>query len=71
MTDRNRMQITYDKNGQQMPFAINLVFENDEDMDSFVIPEESALINIKYPGFLNWVKTNGKENSDWYLNPKE
>lgn len=69
--DANLYYITYDKNGQQMPFAINLVFENDEDMDSFVIPEESALINIKYPGFLNWVKTNGKENSDWYLNPKE
>ena len=67
--DANLYYISYDENGQQMPFAINLVFEKDEDMDSFVIPEEKAPINIKYPGFLNWVKTNGKEDADWYLHP--
>lgn len=67
--DANLYYITYDENGQQMPFAINLVFEKDEDMNSFVIPEEKAPINIKYPSFLNWVKTNGKEDADWYLHP--
>ena len=67
--DANLYYITYDVKGQQMPFAINLVFGNEENMDSFVIPEEAKHVNEKYPGFLNWVKTNGKEDADWYLHP--
>lgn len=67
----NLYYITYDETGQQMPFAIHIVFENDMDMDNFVIPLEGARIDTYYSGFLNWVKTNGKENSDWYLYPKK
>ena len=72
--DANLYYITYDENGQQMPFAINLVFEKDEDMENFIIPfcdsqRESKRIDTFYPSFLNWVKTNGKEDADWYLHP--
>lgn len=72
--DANLYYITYDENGQQMPFAINLVFEKDEDMENFIIPfcdsrRESRRIDTFYPSFLNWVKTNGKEDADWYLHP--
>lgn len=73
---KNLYYITYDEEGQQMPFAINLVFENDEAMDTFVVQfcdplRESKRIDTFYPAFLNWVKTNGKEEADWYLHPRK
>ena len=74
--NKNLYYITYDEDGQQMPFAINLVFESDEVMNTFIVPfcdplRESKRIDIFYPSFLNWVKTNGKEDSDWYLHPRK
>lgn len=67
----NLYYITYSVNGQQMPFAIDIAFENESDQDAFVIPVETKSIDTYYPGFLNWVKTKGKENADWYLHPIE
>ena len=61
--------ITYDNSNIQMPFAINLVFYNDEEMGKFVIPKEKETIHLYYPKFINWVQTGGKENNDWYLYP--
>ena len=67
----NLYYITYSVNGQQMPFAIDIAFENESDQDAFVIPVETKSIDTYYPGLLNWVKTKGKENADWYLHPIE
>ena len=63
----NLYYVTYDENGQQMPFAINIAYERKEDLNTFVIPRESKHIDTYYPKFLNWVKTKGKEDADWYL----
>lgn len=70
--------ITYEKisdkpeeRGQQLPFAVNIVFENQETMNGFKVTEEGQAISRHYPGFVNWVRTNGKENADWYLHYKE
>lgn len=31
---------------------------------------DEVIHNIPYyPKFLNWVKTKGKEDADWYLHP--
>lgn len=67
----NLYYVTYDENGQQMPFAINIVYENKEDLNNFVIPKEKRHIDTYYPKFLNWVKTKGKEDADWYLHPSD
>lgn len=67
----NLYYVTYDENGQQMPFAINIVYENKEDLNTFVIPKENKHIDTYYPKFLNWVKTKGKEDADWYLHPND
>lgn len=63
----NLYYVTYDENGNQMPFAINIAYERKEDLNTFVIPRESKHIDTYYPKFLNWVKTKGKEDADWYL----
>lgn len=63
--------ITYDESNQQMPFAIDLVFDSDKAMDGYVIPEETKRIDVFYPNFLKWIKSEGKDNQDWYLHPKK
>lgn len=50
---------------QQMPFAIHLSGDID-----FVIPKEGKRIDEYYPKFINWINTNGKQDSDWYKHPK-
>lgn len=61
--------ITYDENGDQMPFAMDLAFDDDATMNSYVIPKESEPINDYYPGFMRWVKSGGTQDKDWYLHP--
>lgn len=63
--------ITYDDNDNQMPFAIDLLFENQKQMDTYVIPAERKPINVHYPDFLKWIKSQGKEYKDWYLRPQD
>ena len=67
----NLYYVTYDENGQQMPFAINIVYENEEDLNNFEIPKEKRQIDTYNPKFLNCVKTKGKEDADWYLHPSD
>lgn len=69
--NRNLYYVTFDDQGIQMPFAIDIVFDSNESMSKFIVTEETKRIDTRYPGFLNWVKTNGKENKDWYLKPRE
>ena len=33
--------------------------------------KESIRIDEQFPTFLSWVRSNGKENTDWYLHPNE
>ena len=47
-----------------MPFAINL-----PTLD-FEVPTESVKINDTYPGFIDWVKSKGTTNKDWYKKKK-
>lgn len=49
---------------QQFPFAINIAFIKD-----FPVPKEGVGIDVTYPNFKGWVKSNGNENKDWYLRP--
>ena len=44
------------------PFALHL-----SGVDSFINLEEKARINVTYPNYDNWVKSNGTEYRDWYL----
>lgn len=44
-----------------MPFGINL-----PRLTNFNIPTESVKIYDTYPGFIDWVKTKGAKNPDWY-----
>lgn len=44
-----------------MPFGINL-----PNILDFNIPAESIKIYDTYPGFIDWVKSNGSTNKDWY-----
>lgn len=69
--DKNIFYITYNKDQVQMPFAIDIAFDNEEKLDGFVIPLEKHQIDTHYPTFLKWVTSGGKECSDWYLNPKK
>lgn len=57
--------------GQQLPFAVNIAFDNEATMNGFIITEEKKNINTSYPKFKNWVRSNGKEDSDWYLHYSE
>lgn len=61
--------ITYDDSQNQMPFAIDMAFDSDEEMAGYVIPKETEHINRYYPGFMKWVQSGGKTNKDWYLHP--
>ncbi|MBD9093849.1 MAG: LruC domain-containing protein [Bacteroides oleiciplenus] len=47
-----------------MPFAINLPILD------FSIPTEGVKIYDTYPGFIDWVKSKGTSNKDWYKNKK-
>ena len=47
-----------------MPFAINL-----PTLD-FEVPTESVKIYDTYPGFIDWVKSKGTTNKDWYKKKK-
>lgn len=47
-----------------MPFAINLPILN------FNIPTENEKIYDTYPGFIDWVKSKGTSNKDWYKKKK-
>lgn len=49
-----------------MPYAIHL--PNIKDFDC---SNEGIRIDEIYPNFTNWVKSNGNENTDWYLHKKE
>lgn len=44
-----------------MPFGINL-----SNVLGFNIPAENVKIYDTYPGFIDWVKSNGTKNKDWY-----
>lgn len=44
-----------------MPFGINLPGVTD-----FNIPAEGVRIYKTYPGFVEWVKSDGEKNTDWY-----
>lgn len=48
------------------PFAIELLLKP-EDQKNFGIPTEGEPIDVTYPRFINWVKSNGREDKDWYV----
>lgn len=48
------------------PFAIELGLKP-EDQKDFGIPTEKKAIDATYPRFINWVKSNGEEDTDWYI----
>ena len=50
-----------------MPFAIHIPGS----VEDFVVPAESKSIDSYYPGFLNWIQTQGEESKDWYLHPAD
>lgn len=52
-----------DKDGLTlMPFGINL-----PRLTNFKVPAESVKIYDTYPGFTEWVKSDGKKEQDWYM----
>lgn len=55
------------------PFALNLAWDvsKDGDLSKFMIPTEEKSIEKTYPKFTDWVKSNGKENTDWYYHPSK
>lgn len=69
------------KNGQKMyfvgsgdfPFAFYLEGANISDFKNTVLkPEnEGRRIDQFFPGFLDWSRSNGASNADWYLYPTE
>lgn len=62
-TNNNLWYITF-VNGIQMPFAIHMPGVVD-----FVWPKEREHIEVYYPQFIDWVKSMGEKNKDWYLHP--
>ena len=54
----------YQEEVDMMPFAINLPTL------SFDVPTERVKIYDTYPGFINWVKSGGTSNKDWYKKKK-
>lgn len=48
-----------------MPFALNMP------VNDFPIPAEGERIDVSYPKFASWVKSEGKQNKDWYKHPKK
>lgn len=51
-------------NDIQYPFALNIPF--DSTYKKFIPSTEGRIISIDYPGFTNWVKSNGLTNQNWY-----
>lgn len=51
----------FDGKVQLMPFGINL-----PNVLDFNIPAEKVKIYDTYPGFIEWVTSNGTKNKDWY-----
>lgn len=49
-----------------MPYAIHIPNIKDFDCSG-----EGIRIDDNYPGFKNWVKSNGSENTDWYLHKQK
>lgn len=47
-----------------MPFALNIPVVD------MPIPKEKIRIDESYPKFASWVKSNGKQDKDWYRHPK-
>ena len=64
LTDESQQMYYISKDN--MPYAINL--PNIKDFDC---SNEGIRIDEIYPNFTNWVKSNGNENTDWYLHKKE
>lgn len=55
--------VSGDKNNY--PFAIHL-----SGITNFTIPVEKESIDKTYPTYINWVESEKKEDTDWYLYPK-
>ena len=53
-------------NRLKFPFALYLASIND-----FPTPDESVRIDLAYPQFNDWVKSEGKTNKDWYKHPAQ
>lgn len=63
------------------PFAIELIGigsssiidpeGNEVTIPDFTTSPEGVAIDESYPSFVEWVKSGGKTNSDWYLHPKK
>lgn len=63
------------------PFAIELIGigsssiidpeGNEVTIPDFTTSPEGVAIDESYPSFVDWVKSGGKTNSDWYLHPKK
>ena len=64
LTDESQQMYYISKDN--MPYAIHL--PNIKDFDC---SNEGIRIDEIYPNFTNWVKSNGNENTDWYLHKKE
>lgn len=57
--------------GLQLPWAVNITYDSVEAMNKFRVTQESKPIYKHYLGFTKWVKSEGKENADWYLHYTE
>lgn len=62
---------TVEERGQQLPFAINIVFDSEEAMNAFRITREGKPVYKHYLSFSDWVLSGGKESADWYLHYTE
>ena len=71
ITFENHSAKTAAERGQQLPFAINIVFDSEAAMNAFKITREGKPVYKHYLSFSNWVRTGGKEDSDWYLHYTE
>ncbi|MBQ8655628.1 MAG: LruC domain-containing protein [Prevotella sp.] len=47
-------------NDSNFPFAMNIPTKN------FEVVTERIRIDVEYPSFVNWVRSNGAEATDWY-----
>lgn len=54
-------------NELQMPFAIEMMFENEEQAKVFMLMEETKRIDETYPRFINWLTSGGQKDQDWYI----
>lgn len=55
------------------PFAIQLIDPviANPPLPDFVVPIETKPVDETYPGFKDWVKSNGEKSLDWYLHPNQ